>query len=302
MMRALRYAFDEAVVSLWRGRRSGILSTLTIAVALFVLGGFLLVTSNLERLGAEWSTAAEMSVYLRDDITAPQRAAIENILATGDVVEGRQYVSKPDALVRFKQTFSDLASTVEGLDENPLPASYEVRVRPTAAAQAGVDVLGAQLRQMPGVADVRYDRQWLNRLLAAIGIIRGVGLALGCLLTFAAALTVANVVRLALFARRDEIDIMQLVGAPQMFIRGPFVMEGVMQGGIGALGALVVLATAFFLLKTRYLVPVAAAMNLSAVRFLSPGFAAALLLGGMVIGCLGGFVAARGGSHGFTKS
>jgi hypothetical protein len=79
-------------------------------------------------------------------------------------------------------------------------------------------------------------------------------------------------------------------------------MEGVMQGGIGALGALVVLATAFFLLKTRYLVPVAAALNLSAVRFLSPGFAAALLLGGMVVGCLGGFVAARGESHGFTKS
>ena len=188
------------------------------------------------------------------------------------------------------------------LDENPLPASYEVRVRPTSAAQSGVDVLGGQLRQMPGVADVRYDRQWLNRLLAAINIIRGVGLVLGCLLTFAAALTVANVVRLALFARRDEIDIMQLVGAPQMFIRGPFVMEGVLQGGIGALGALVVLATAFFLLKTRYLVPVAAAMNLSSVRFLSPAFAAALLLGGMAVGCLGGLVAARGGSHGFTKS
>jgi cell division transport system permease protein len=302
MMRALRYALDEAVVSLWRGRHSGILSTLTIAVALFVLGGFLLVTSNLERLGAEWSTAAEMSVYLQDGVTPAQRAAIESALAPGDVVEGRQYVSKPDALVRFKQTFSDLASTVDGLEENPLPASYEVRLRPTSAAQPAVDGLGGQLRQMAGVADVRYDRQWLSRLLAAINIIRGVGLVLGCLLTFAAALTVANVVRLALFARRDEIDIMQLVGAPQTFIRGPFVMEGVLQGGIGALSALIVLAAAFFLLKTRYLVPVAAAINLSSVRFLSPGFVAALLIGGMAVGCLGGFVAARGEPERFTKS
>jgi cell division transport system permease protein len=302
MMRALRYALDEAVVSLWRGRHSGILSTLTIAVALFVLGGFLLVTSNLERLGAEWSTAAEMSVYLQDDITPAQKAAIESALAPGGVVEGRQYVSKPDALVRFKQTFSDLASTVDGLEENPLPASYEVRLRPTSAAQPAVDGLGGQLRQMAGVADVRYDRQWLSRLLAAINIIRGVGLVLGCLLTFAAALTVANVVRLALFARRDEIDIMQLVGAPQTFIRGPFVMEGVLQGGIGALSALIVLAAAFFLLKTRYLMPVAAAINLSSVRFLSPGFVAALLIGGMAVGCLGGFVAARGEPESFTKS
>jgi cell division transport system permease protein len=302
MLRALRYALDEAVVSLWRGRHSGILSTLTIAVALFVLGGFLLVTSNLERLGAEWSTAAEMSVYLQDDITPAQKAAIESALAPGDVVEGCQYVSKPDALVRFKQTFSDLASTVDGLGENPLPASYEVRLRPTSAGQPAVDGLGGQLRQMAGVADVRYDRQWLSRLVAAINIIRGVGLVLGCLLTFAAALTVANVVSLALFARRDEIDIMQLVGAPQTFIRGPFVMEGVLQGGIGALSALIVLAAAFFLLKTRYLVPVAAAINLSSVRFLSPGFVAALLIGGMAVGCLGGFVAARGEPESFTKS
>ena len=95
---------------------------------------------------------------------------------------------------------------------------------------------------MPGVADVRYDRQWLDRLLSAIAIIRGVGLVLGAVLTIAAALTVANVVRLALYARRDEIEIMQLVGAPQAYIRGPFVMEGVLQGGIGALLALAALA------------------------------------------------------------
>ena len=76
-MRALRYAFDEAISSLWRGRTSGVLSTATIAVALFVLGAFLVLTSNLERLGSEWSRAAEMSVYLDDDATPEMRAAVE---------------------------------------------------------------------------------------------------------------------------------------------------------------------------------------------------------------------------------
>lgn len=293
-MRALRYAIDEALISLWRGRRSGILSTLTIAVALFVLGAFLLVTTNLERLGTEWSSAAEMSVYLTDDATDAQRAAVERALAPGDVVEQRAYVSKRDALVRFKQTFGELAGTVDGLGENPLPASYDVRLRPTPAAQSALDALGARLRQMDGVADVRYDRQWLNRLLSAIGIIRGVGLVLAGVLTFAAALTVANVVRLALFARRDEIDIMQLVGAPDVFIRGPFVMEGVLQGGIGALAALIVLAVAFFSLKARYLVPLASAINVSGISFLSPALAVGLVVGGMAVGCVGGLVAASG--------
>jgi cell division transport system permease protein len=293
-MRALKYAFDEAVVSLWRGRQSGILSTLTIAVALCVLGGFLIVTTNLERLGSELSTAAEISVYLKDDVTAAQRSAIEAALAPGDVIAGRDYVSKADALRRFKQTFSDLASTMDGLDDNPLPASYEVRLRSTPAARTRLDDLGAQLRATPGVADVRYDRQWLARLVGGINIVRGIGFVLGCLLTVAAALTVANVVRLALFARRDEVDIMQLVGAPQIFIRGPFVMEGVLQGGIGALVALLVLAIAFFSVRARYLVPLASAINASSVTFLSPGLALALVVGGMAVGCIGGLVAASG--------
>ena len=104
-MRALRYSIDEALKSLWRGRRSGVLSTATIALALFVLGGFLLITANLDRLAAEWSTTAEMSVYLDDQVTAEERREIEALLTPGDLVEGRQFVSKNEALDRFKQTF-----------------------------------------------------------------------------------------------------------------------------------------------------------------------------------------------------
>jgi cell division transport system permease protein len=291
-MRALRYSCEEAVASLWRGRQSGLLSTGTIALALFVLGGFLLVTTNLERLGAEWSNAAELSVYLKDDVTEADRQAIEGDLTPGDFVAAHEYVSKNDALARFKQTFGDLGTTIDALGENPLPASYEVRLRSGSAASAGADRLGAKLRQMPGVADVRYDRQWLDRLLAAIVVIRDVGWALGSLLTIAAALTVANVVRLALHARRDEIEIMQLVGAPQAYLRGPFVMEGVLQGGIGALVALVALSAAFGALRAQYLVPLAAAINLSSVGFLPLGLSVSLVAGGMAVGCAGGLVAA----------
>src|SRR5438552_16119627 len=148
MWRALRYAIDEAAASLWRGRQSGLLSTATIALALFVLGGFLLVTSNLQRLGAGWSSAAEMSVFLSDEVTAGERGAIENALLPGSVVIARDYVSKAEALTRFRQTFGDLATAIDGAGDNPLPASYEVRLRPGADVQMGVDGLAAQVRQM----------------------------------------------------------------------------------------------------------------------------------------------------------
>ena len=291
-MRALQYAFEEAFTSLWRGRQAGLLSTLTIALALFVLGGFLAVTANLERLGAEWSNAAELSVYLKDDVTPDQRRGIEVALAPSDLIAVHEYVSKPDALARFKQTFGDLAATVDSVGGNPLPASLEVRLRPGPGVSGRVDSLAAQLREMAGVADVRYDRQWLTRVLSAINVIRGVGLFLGLVLTIAAALTVANVVRLALYARRDELDIMGLVGAPLAYVRGPFIMEGVLQGGIGALLALTALAAAFFALRARYLVPLASALNISSIHFLPFELCLVMVVGGMAVGCLGGLVAA----------
>jgi len=291
-MRALRYAIEEAAISLWRGKQAGLLSTATIALALFVLGGFLVVTANLQRLGAEWSNSAELSVYLKDEVTPAERRAVEAVLVPGDVVASLEYLSKADALARFKQTFGELAATMDAAGENPLPASIEVRLRPGPGASAAVDRLGSQLRQMAGVADVRYDRQWLNRVLSAIAIVRGVGLVLGAVLTIAAALTVANVVRLALYARRDELEIMQLVGAPQAFIRGPFVMEGVLQGGVGALLALAALGVAFVTLRGRYLMPLASAMNMTSIHFLPVELCLLLVVGGMAVGCLGGLVAA----------
>ena len=290
MTRAWRYAFDEALSSLWRGRQSGAFSTATIAVALFVLGTFLITTSNLERLGREWSNSAQLSVYLTDTVTAAERATVERTLAPGNVVADVQYVSKADALARFKKTFSDLTSAIDGLGENPLPASYEVRLR--GGSDSGVDLLVAEARQLPGVADVRYDREWLARLVAAIDVIRVVGVVLGAMLALAAALTVANVVRLGLYARRDELDIMELVGAPRAYVRGPFVMEGTLQGGLGAMVALAALGVVFLALRGRYLVPLAYAINLSGVEFLSVGLCLWLVAGGMVVGCVGGLVAA----------
>jgi cell division transport system permease protein len=291
-MRALRYAFDEGSASLWRGRQSAALSIATITVALVVLGGFLLMTTNLERLSVEWGRTAGMSVYLDDGVTAAERATIESALAGGDIVEGYQFVSKADALNRFKSMFADLASTVDSLAANPLPPSYDVRLQPSAAAGHQVENLGARLRQIPGVIDVRYDREWISRLLSLITIVRGFGLVLSAILTIAAALTVANVVRLALYARRDELEIMQLVGAPQAYIRGPFVMEGVLQGGVGALAAVLALGAAFIVLRGRYLVPLASAVNLSSIQFLPVELCILLVFGGMAVGCLGGLVAA----------
>lgn len=291
-MAAVRYALEEAAASIWRGRRSGLLATGTIAIAVFVLGCVLLATSNLERLADEWRRAAELSVFLADDVADEDRRAIESLLAPGAVVASHEFVSKENALARFKQMFGDLAPAAGALDSNPLPASFEVRLQ-ADAAPGTVEGLADRLRQTRGVSDVRYDREWLDRLVAAVTLVRRLGLILSAILTLAAALTVANVVRLALHGRRDELEIMQLVGAPSAYIRGPFVAEGILQGGAGGVLALAALALAFLALRARYLTPLAATLNLTGIRFLSAGTCLGLLVGGMAVGCLGGLLAAR---------
>jgi cell division transport system permease protein len=292
-MYALRYVFEEAMASIWRGRSSGVLSTITIALAVLVPGGFLLVTSNLQRLGAEWSSVAELSVYLKDNPTAADRAAIEDALRLDPAVATQELVPKEEALRRFKQTFGDLSAAVDAAGENPLPASFDVRLKPVRESRDAVDGLASKLRQMPGVADVRYDRQWLGRLRTAVDVLQAVGLALGLILASAAALTVANVVRLALAARRDELDIMELVGAPALYVRGPFVMEGVLQGGLGATLALAFLLVAFVAVRARYLVPLVSTVNLASIRFLTAGTCVALVVAGMFVGSIAGYLAAR---------
>ena len=293
-MRALRYFLHEATESLLRSWRSAALAVLTIAAGLFVLGFFLMVNSNLQGVVGRWSESAEMSVFLKDDITQEQLRALEAEIDTTGVAKERTHLSKADAVARFREDFPDLAASTERLERNPFPASIEVRLAPTARDSAhAVDTLAARLPTMAGVADVRYDRRWLSRLGSAVGFIRTVGLVIVLLLGIAAALTVANVVRLAAYARRDEIEIMQLVGAPFAFIRGPFIAEGVLQGGIGALLAIVSLWVVFLAGRGWYARQALEGLGLTTLIFLPISAIAALLVGGMLLGCLGGLIVAR---------
>ena len=291
-MRALKFSFEEAVASLWRGRRSGMLSVITITAALSLLGALLLVTWNVDRVLARWAASAEMSVYLRDDVSPEHRAAVDQLLAESDLVAGREYVSKTDALVRFKRDFADLASLAAEFSGNRFPASFEVRLQSETQDTAAVQGLAARIAETSGVADVRYDRLWLERVTTGVVLMRGVGIVVIAILIVAAALTVANVVRLACHTRREEIEIMQLVGAPMIYVRGPFVAEGILQGGLGALVALGVLWAGFTVGRLWYGELAADLLGVEAMSFLPWFLSGLLIVGGITVGCVAGLIAA----------
>ena len=292
-MRAIEYALKQAWASLWRGRTSTAFAIVAIALAMTVLGTLLLLTSNAEQLVSQWTSAAEFSVYLRDDATSEQRGSIESVIDGSGVAAGRDYVSKTQALSRFRSDFADLAALTGGFDDNPFPASVEVRVLSEAERDGRAEALVRQVAMLPGVADVRYDREWLARLGSGLDAVRGAGLALALLMAIAAALTVAAVVRLGLHARRDEIEIMKLVGSPMTFIRGPFVAEGLLQGGIGAVVALGLLWLGFVLATAWWGSQLTTLLDGSSLRFLPLRMTALLVAGGMMVGAAGGFAASR---------
>ena len=292
-MRAIDYAMRQAWASLWRSGRATTFAVLAITLAAVVLGSLLLVTWNVDQLLLRWTTASEFSVFLRDDATSEQRGTIEATLDQSGVTAGREYVSKAQALSRFRNQFADLASLTNGLDDNPFPASLEVRVRPDAEENGRADALVRRIAAMPGVADVRYDREWLASVSSGLNAIRGAGFALALLMALAAAVTVAAVVRLGLHARRDEIEIMKLVGSPIAFIRGPFVAEGFLQGGFGALIALGLLWLGFAAVRALWGSDLAAMLDGAPLQFLPVRLVGLVVAGGMLVGAAGGFAASR---------
>jgi cell division transport system permease protein len=292
-MRALDYALVQGWASLRRSRGAAAVAVSAIALAMIVLGALLLVTWNAGRVLSQWSTVAEFSIYLRDDATAEQRGAIEAVLDRSGATGGREFVSKAQALAQFRREFSDLASLTADLGDNPFPASLEVMVRPEAGPKGRADALVRQVASLPGVADVRYDREWLARLAAGLAALRRAGLALASLMAAAAAVTVAAVVRLGLYARRDEIELMELVGSPVSFIRGPFVAEGFLQGGAGAVLALGLLWGAWALANAWWGSQLTTWFDGASLQFLPARLCALLVVGGMLVGSAGGLAAAR---------
>lgn len=292
-MTVVGYAFEEAWASIRRAGRSAAVSIVTIAIAFITLGSFLLVSVNVQRVLDRWLESAEVSVYLYDDLSEELRGELEQFIRQQPAVAAVEFVSRARALERFRADFPELQDVTTAVAENPFPAAFEVRLRTEAVDGPGVDDLTTRLAGRDGVADVRYDRRWLTRLVGIVTTARMAAIAVAGVLMLGAAFTVAAVVRLSLHARRVELDIMQLVGAPFSYIRGPFIVEGLLLGGAGAAVAVAVIGLLYGAVG-RWLGPdLAGVIGAGQLAFLGVREVAIMLLGGVGVGALAGTVASQ---------
>jgi len=284
LLRAFSYFVREALTSLWRSRLVNAVSIGTIAVSLFVLGAFLTVASALSGLVTRWTETVQVIVYLEDATPDRVRESLENRLREDPAVASLQFVSREQALARFRGMFRDLSSLPEDLGENPFPPSLEVNLRPERQTAPEVERLANAFRDVPGVREIQYDLLWIERLSTGVRLVRVVGAFLGGILVLAAVFTISNVIRLTIYAREDELDIMRLVGATRAYVKGPFVAEGVIQGGLGGFTGSFLLWTALVWLSRDLQV---SDLLPHATLSLSPALAATLVAGGMSVGLVG---------------
>ena len=288
VLRAFRYFVEEALTSLWRSRLITGLSVITIAVSLFVLGAFLSLASNLADVVARWSDKVQVTFYLEDQLPEAPRESLTAALRADSAVESVAYISREEALRRFRALFREMRSLPEDLGENPFPAALEVTLKPARNAAVDAQRLVDAFRKAPGVEDVEYDLLWIQRLTTAVRLVRGAGAFLGAILVLAAVFTISNVMRLTMYARQDELDIMRLVGAAPAYVKGPFVLEGMIQGGLGGVLALG-LPWGIFHALSRDLLATSDLLGRTAI-VLPPAMAALIVVGGTLVGLAGSLV------------
>ena len=241
-------ALREARDGLTRHPALTLLATLSMAVSLYVLGIFLLLAWNVRLTTRALGEELQMQVYMRPGATPDEIEALRQGLRSDDAVAEARLVTADEARRRFEGRFPRLAGLSHGLGPNLFPTSFEVVLRETHRGPEEAERLAKAYRVGPGVDEIRFDRGWFERIEALFNLFKSGGYGLGALLVLAVMVTVGAIVRLTVLARRDEIEIMKLVGATAAFIRAPFLMGASAQGLIGGLLALGMLRLSWGLL------------------------------------------------------
>jgi cell division transport system permease protein len=211
----------------------------TVAVTIVLLGAFLYVRASVAHLANDAMSQITISVYTAPDATKAQEDALRTAFAKDDRILSSQFVPKSEGLHELRERMKGQIDT-SILTENPLPDKFRVRVRETELVPA----VAASIKKLPGVQSVDYGQDVVQRLLQIVAVARRAGIGLIALFILVAGIIISNTIRLTVFARRREISIMQLVGATNMYIRLPFICEGLIDGALGVVLALGVLAAA----------------------------------------------------------
>lgn len=287
MIEKLKFFLHVTGNNLWQFRTRNLFSVTIICLSFLTVGIFLSLVNNLRATARDLARNMNVVFYLDKGLPAEGVEALRQEVARAAFVESVGLVPPEQALERFRTSFPDLADVVTGLKGNPFPPALEMRVSAKASASREVLAFVEGMKKRPGITDVLFNQDWVEKMQGFSRLAGAVGAFLGGILILTSFFIISNVVKLNVFARRNEIEILRMVGGTNLFIRIPFWLEGVT---LGLLGSLLSLALLFIVVR---LFPVYLGASLGALqellKFRYPDLNQALLLlgGGAATGFIG---------------
>lgn len=287
IFRKLKYLVRAAANNLWNFRGRNLISVLIISFSFLVIGIFLALSNNLIYIGQQMSNNLAISFFLDKNLKTEELENIRSQILASSLVQSLNFISPEEAYERFITNFPELKEILENLKSNPFPAAYEVKLKKNVTSLLAITTFLENIKRLKGVLDVQFNQEWVEKMQSLSRLVKAIGFFLGGILILASFFIISNVVRLNVFARKNEIEILRLVGATNNFIRVPFLIEGSV---LGLLGSLISIFILFLLIK---IFPVylgnslGAAKELFALRPLTMEQSVWLIIGGAITGILG---------------
>lgn len=266
------------------------LSVVTIAIAIFIFSSYLLLYINLKNLLVSFGEEVQIAVYLDDFLTVDATENLKIEIIGIKEVEEVVYISKEEALDYLTEAMGGEGDILDGLSGNPLPASMEVKLKEGFRKTDDVAMVARKIERLNGVVDVVYAREWLSRFSEIVKLVELGGIIVGLVIAFSALAIIANTIKLTIYARRDEIEIMKIVGATNFFIKSPLVIEATIQGLLGSLIALGSLFGLYSLFMEYYSKEVGLFFGAMEFLFFEPMTLFIIILGGVFLGTFGSLI------------
>ncbi|RPJ18193.1 MAG: ABC transporter permease [Desulfobacteraceae bacterium] len=283
--------FRNALRDMGKNSFVNAVSIITIALSVIITSSFILFFINTSDVLSLWKKGVRIMAYLYKDVPAEKIPELQNTIKGIYSVEDVRFISREEAFDILKQQMKRQSSLLENLRENPLPDAFEIKMIASSQTWEKIENLASRIQSIPQIEEVEYGQRWLARFSHIIGLFKLSGYLLGMLFSVASVFIVANTVRLVLYSRRDEIEIMRLVGASDRFIKIPFYIEGIILGALGGIIGLIVLFITFVSVTSN--IDQGITSGAFQLRFFSSAVMAIILFSSIFVGWLGCFLSLK---------
>lgn len=283
--------FKRAIDDIFKNGFLNLVTVITISLSILITSAFILFFINTSEIINSWQKGLRIMAYLKPGTNNADLALLQQSIESLEDVQGLRFIPKAEALHQLKTQMKHQASLLENLTENPLPDSLEIRMTAKIESWQRIASLAGQIETLKHVEEVEYGQRWIGRFIHVFNLFRLAGYTMGALFCVAAIFIVANTIRLVIYSRREEVEIMRLVGATDYFIKVPFYVVGLIQGALGAVIGMGLLYLLYYLMSAN--VEQESLPGLFSLKFIPPAALCAILLGSMLVGWLGCYISLK---------